>query len=233
MDPQELLRHWQQLRYQRDQQAGVEAEKEQHERCWLRMRQTWEGGYRIEGQLDAEGGTTLKTAIQSLLGPRRKDDERTPDQRRAYALVGLARRRLDAGDLPLQGGERPHLTLVADVSTLRLEPGSPLAELDWGPLVTGETARRIACDASVTPVLVDSDGRILHVGRRKRKLSTPRRRALNLQDRQCTAPGGTMPAEQCEPHHWEHWIDGGSDELSNLNLFCRYHHGLLHPENAR
>jgi hypothetical protein len=233
MDPRELLRHWFQLRYQGDQAAGVEAEREQHERRWLRLTETWAGDYRIEGRLDSVGGATLKTAIQGLLGPRRKDDERAPEQRVADAVVELARSRLDAGDLPRQGGERPHLTLIAELSTLRLEPGSPLAQLDWGPLVTGETARRIACDASVTPVLEDSNRDILHVGRRSRTLRTPLRRALHLRDRHCKGPGCTMPALQCEPHHRVHWIDGGPDELANLTLYCRFHHGQLHPENAR
>jgi hypothetical protein len=101
----------------------------------------------------------------------------------------MARYRLDAGDLPEQGGEKPHLMVVAELSTLRLEPGSKLAELDWGPLVTGETARRIGCDASVTPVLVGADGEILHVGRRSRTVPAPTRRALNLRDRHCRWAG--------------------------------------------
>ena len=47
---------------------------------------------------------------------------------------------------------------ISELSTLRLEPGSRLAQMDWGPLVTGESARRIACDAAITQVIVDSNG---------------------------------------------------------------------------
>src|SRR5215469_3797561 len=61
MDPQELLRHWQGLRYQADQEAGLEAEEEQRRRRWLSLTETWGGSYRLEGELDAEGGVTLKT----------------------------------------------------------------------------------------------------------------------------------------------------------------------------
>src|SRR2546430_2423140 len=85
--------------------------------------------------------------------------------------------------------------LKADLATLRLEPGSPLAELDWGQLVTGETARRIACDAQLTPVLTDSRGNVLHVGRSRRFPTVRQRKALNLRDRHCQAPGCTLPAE--------------------------------------
>src|SRR5215470_1881535 len=190
MDTFNLEQHWQQMRYQADQEAALEAEEERRRQRWLSLRQISTGNYRIEGVLDAEGGATLKTAIRGLLGPRpANDDERTPAQRRADAMVELARRVLDAGDLPEQGGEKPHLLLTAELSTLRLEPGSRLAQLDWGPLVTGETARCLADDASITPMLVDDRGEILHVGRSSRSVPRQLRKALNLRDRHCVSPG--------------------------------------------
>src|SRR4030081_782898 len=95
---------------------------------------------------------------------------------------------------------------LADLATLRLEPGSRMAEMDWGHLVTGETARRIVCDAAVTPVLVGDDGEILHVGRTTRTVPAATRRALNLRDRHCQGEEGTcpVPAEECTPHHIVH-----------------------------
>jgi len=108
-----------------------------------------------------------------------------------------------------------------------------MAQLDWGPLVTGQTARRIAEDASITPVLVDGDGQVLHVGRRSRAVPASVRRALNLRDQRCQGPGCTMPPDLCTPHHKHHWIDGGDHVLPNLELACDYHHGQRHPENAR
>ena len=112
-DPFELEQHWQQLRYRADQEAAEEAEEERRKRAWLSLRQTWWGNYRIEGELDPENGAKLKTALQAIMGRKAKDDERTPMERRAAALGELAGRRLDAGDLPERGGEKPHLMLVA------------------------------------------------------------------------------------------------------------------------
>ena len=234
-DPRELNDYWKQVRYRADQEAGLEAEEEQRRQRWLNLRQTWSGRYVIEGELDAESGATLRTALSGLMGRRSSDDERSPEQRRADALVELARRRLDAGDLPERGGERPHLTVVAELSTLRLEPGSKLADLDWGALVTGETARRIGCDCSITPVVVDEDGEILHVGRRTRSVPAPTRRALNLRDRHCQGPGCEVLPPECTPHHIVHWADGGSDELPNLRLYCslcRRRHNLHYADLA-
>jgi hypothetical protein len=234
LDADELHRHWVQMRYQADQGAGLEAEEEQRRRRWLRLTETRWGSFRLEGELDAEGGVTLRTALRRLMGRRPAGDERTPEQRRADAIAELARRQLDSGELPERGGERPHLLLIADEATMRREPGSRMAQLDWkGPLVTGETARRIACDASVTRVTVGPDGEVLRVGRRSRTIPAPTRRALNLRDRHCQGPGCEMPADLCTPHHRVHRADGGSDELDNLELRCDHCHGLLHPENAR
>jgi hypothetical protein len=219
MDPRELERHWRQMRHQADQAAAEAAEEEQRRQSWLSLRQTWWDTYRIEGELDAETGATLATALRAIMGRKAKDDERTPMQRRAAAIGELARRRLDAGDLPERGGEKPHLMLVADLATLRLEPGSRMARLDWGPLVTGQTARRIAEDASVTPVLVDGDGKVQHVGRRSRAVPASVRRALNLRDQHCQAPGCTMPAELCSPHYAERLVmPSGCGRTCSFNL---------------
>src|SRR5215467_9937416 len=232
MDAYALERHWQQLRYRADQAAGEAAEEEERRRSWLSLRQHSTGSYRVEGVLDAVCGASLHTALRAIMGRKAKDDERTPEQRRAAARGELARRCLDAGDLPERGGERPHLSLVAQLGTLRLEPGSPVARLDWGPLVTGRTARLIAEDASVAPVLVDG-GEIVHAGRRSRVVPAPVRRALNLRDGGCRAPGCTMPPDLCSPHHKKHWVDGGEHRLPNLDLRCDAHHARLHPENER
>src|SRR5215470_8344571 len=234
MDHFNLNRHWQQLRYQADQEAAVFAEEEQRRRRWVNFWQTDEGSFRIEGELDPENGVALKAAMRALIGRPSRADERSPAERRCDALGELSRRLMSAGALPELGGEKPHVLLVASVETLRLEPGSPMAELDWGPLVTGKTARRIAEDADLTPVLVNGGGDILHVGRRTRTVPTRVRKALNLRDRHCQAPGCEVEAERCEAHHLRYVADGGRSVLPNLRLYCPVHHHVgQHPENAR
>src|SRR5262249_60992172 len=109
----------------------------------------------IEGHLDAEAGTALRTAIDSVLGPRARDDERPPALRRAHAFNELVRRCLDAGELPVRGGQRPHIVVYASLETLRGDPGAPAAELAWGWPISGQAARRLACGGDVTPLLVD------------------------------------------------------------------------------
>ena len=57
MDPLNLDRRWQQMRYQADQEAGLEAEEERRRQRWLSLSQIPTGNYRIEGVLDAEPGS--------------------------------------------------------------------------------------------------------------------------------------------------------------------------------
>src|SRR6266852_4467328 len=117
-----------------------------HDRRFLHMSQTLDGVYRIDGWLDAEGGTVLNTALNSVMGPRLAGDDRSAIERRADAAVELARRQLDGGQLPEVGGQKPHLAVSVDMATLSKEPGSMAAELEWSQPIPAETARRLACD---------------------------------------------------------------------------------------
>jgi hypothetical protein len=177
-----------------------------------------DGLYYIDGVLDTEGGALLRTALDAVMGPSAREDERTPAQRRADALTDLARRQLDSGELPVVGGQRPHLTLTADVATLARLPGSRAADMDWGMPVPAETLRRIACDAAVTCVLVSPAGDPLSVGRTRRTFTPAQRKALALRDGGCVLCG--RPATWCSRHHVRHWIDGGETSVANGALLC-------------
>src|SRR5256886_15990700 len=112
------------------------------------------------------------------MGPPAKDDDRTPAQRRADALTDLARRQLDGGELPVVGGQRPHITLTADVATLARLPGARAADLDWGQPVPSETLRRLAGDAEATCLLGSPEGDPLSAGRTKRTVTPAQRKGL-------------------------------------------------------
>ena len=136
-------------------------------------------------------------------------------------------------ELPRAGGQRPHLTLFADLQTLQQQPGSRAAELDWGQPVPGETARRLACDAALTPILVDERGEPLSVGRTTRVIPPWLRRALVARDRTCRWPGCDRPACWTDGHHLRHWVDDGETKLANTALVCRRHHVRLHEGGYR
>jgi Domain of unknown function (DUF222) len=108
----------------------------------------------IDGLLDPEAGETLLAALEPLARPTAADDERSGSQRRADALTELARRALEGGRLPNSGGVRPQLSVTVDLASLLGQPDTPGGDGAWtGPLPT-ETVRRLACDATLTRVLV-------------------------------------------------------------------------------
>ncbi|MDP9695281.1 UNVERIFIED_ORG: hypothetical protein J2X79_002858 [Arthrobacter globiformis] len=98
-----------------------------------------------------------------------------------------------------------------------------------GP-VTASTIRKIACDADIIPVLLDSEGRILDIGRTTRIFPPHIRKALNARDQGCAFPNCTIPASWCEAHHITYWSRGGPTSTDNGVLLCTHHHHLIHKE---
>jgi HNH endonuclease len=92
--------------------------------------------------------------------------------------------------------------------------------------LAAETARRLACDAAIVP-LIERGGKPLSVGRRTRAVPAALRRALASRDRGCRFPGCTNRCS-VDAHHVRHWAHGGPTSLDNLVQVCRYHHRLLH-----
>jgi HNH endonuclease len=50
------------------------------------------------------------------------------------------------------------------------------------------------------------------------------RRAVILRDQHCGAPGCTVPPAGCQIHHLIPRSQGGPTSLSNLGLYCTFHH---------
>jgi len=182
---------------------------------------------RLDGDLDPESGAVVITALGSLADPAALDsqDGRGPAQRRADALVEICRRHLDTSDRPRVGGEKPHLTITVSVDQLAARG---LADLDTGPIPL-ETVRRLACDATLIPILT-RDGQPLTAGRRSRVIPPAVRRLLYQRDQHCTHPGCQVPARWCDAHHITHWAHGGQTDAANLHLLCRRHHRMAHHQ---
>jgi hypothetical protein len=237
LDPRALgkvIAHW---RHAVDAEAFVAAETEAHERRRFDISETFDGMTALDEQLYGVDGAMVRTAIDAYDKPL-LDDRRTPTQRRADALVELARQALDRGDLPTSGGERPHLDVLLTLETLEGRVGADGAELQWGGVISGEAARRLACDCGVSRIITDGKSEPLDVGRRMRTPSAALRRAVIARDRHCVEEGCDRPPGWCEVHHKKHWVDGGTTRLEDLELRCRVHHydeheGQWKPERAR
>jgi hypothetical protein len=99
-------------------------------------------------------------------------------------------------------------------------------EVEDGPPIVPETARRLACDASVAQI-TEHDGKPLSVGRKTRTIPSALRRALQARDHGCRFPSCTNH-RFVDGHHIRHWARGGETSVENLVLLCRRHHRLVH-----
>jgi hypothetical protein len=193
----------------------------------LHISQMQDGMYAVDGVLDPVSGAAFKTAAESLakrLGP---DDERSHRQRMADAAGELAHHAMDKGTLPRRHSVRPHINLTTTMEGLKNELGAPPADLELSMPISTRTLQRIACDCTMSRVLL-ADSMVIDVGRATRTVSAPTMRALRVRDKGCRFPGCDRQVDWTNPHHIIAWSRGGPGNLPNLTLVCYYHHRLVH-----
>jgi hypothetical protein len=175
-------------------------------------------------------------AAREVLWERRRAEQRSAEPVRpgaeavrpsnSEALVALAELALTQPDGDRSGGERYQVVVHVDAETLAADAHGRCSLGDGQPLAA-ETARRLACDASVVELREREDGSVLSLGRKRRTVSPALRRALAARDRGCRFPGCDR-TRFVDAHHVEHWARGGETSLENLVLLCRRHHRLVH-----
>jgi hypothetical protein len=151
--------------------------------------------------------------------------------RRADALALMAESFVGHEVLEAPGSDRHQIVVHVAAETLR-ERTSGCCEIEQGPSIAAETARRFACDASVFALFEGDDGEPLNLGRKTRTVSAPLRRLLNARDKGCRFPG-CANSRYIDCHHIKHWANGGETKPSNLLSLCRFHHRAVHEGGIR
>jgi hypothetical protein len=200
--------------------------QEQHGERYLNYWWEADGSLTIRGQLASEDGALFVRAMEAshdrLFGRGSAEPRALPRPRRhtnADALVGLAdfalassasapRGKASRTAAPRRtGGDRYQVVLHVDADSSVLADGSAVAP---------ETARRLACDAS-----------IVREGRKSRSIPPFIRRILKARDASCRFPG-CENRRFLDAHHIHHWATGGETRLDNLIHLCPRHHRLVH-----
>lgn len=167
------------------------------------------------------------SAAADKVGP---EDERTLRQRHHDALdelldLGLA----DSGEATPDASPTALVTVTIDADALMqlVIMHDAVADLGTGARISAEHVRRIACDASILPVVLGGDRQILDVGRARRAFSRACRHAALIRDRRhCAFPRCRKPPRRF--HHIVHWAHGGPSDLENCAPLCEFHHWLVH-----
>ncbi len=223
-----------------------DAEELSREACQQRNRAVTyryddDGSIIITARLPAEAGALVMKALDLVVQelPFLAEDVHPgmPRQvipireRRADALARVAESFLAHEVMEAKGTDRHQIVVHVAAETLR-DRTAGCCELEHGPSMAAETARRLACDASVIALIENDDGEPLNVGRKTRTISAPLRRVLNARDKGCRFPG-CCNSRYIDAHHVVHWANGGETKPSNLISLCRFHHHAVHEGGIR
>ncbi len=184
----------------------------------------------LEAELPAADGAVVQNALERLaekipVMPEEGHDCHA-EARRADALVALASTSVAEDQDP------DRATVVVHVREGGFGEDGGSAELEDGPVIHEQTAKRQLCSGRLQWLLEDEAGDIVKVGRLHRDPPRWMMRALRHRDRECRFPGcGARRFVQA--HHIRHWDQGGPTELGNLVLVCFFHHKLVHEYGWR
>jgi len=224
------LAYWAQLA---DPDCSERSAERQHDDRRLHLSKTFDGAWRLDGRFDAINGEIIANALQRIdkelfeadwaeakqrvgEGVCAGDLARSPAQRRADALVAMARR---AQAMP--AGYRlpePLFSVLVDYNTF-----GRTCELADGTVVAPGSLTRWLGEGWVERVVFDGPDRIKNVGVRRRIFSGATRRSIELRDRTCFHPTCDVPAEQCEIDHVRPWSEGGLTTEDNGRVACGFH----------
>ena len=224
--------------YRRCQEAEeLSRERRQQQSRKVTFRYDDDGSLILMCRLPAEAGASVMKALDVAVEglpvyadvPAGTSKQVVPySQRRADALACIAESFLAHDVLESPGADRQQIVVHVAAETLR-SGSAGCCGIEHGPSIPAETARRVACDASVIALVEDEDGEPLNVGRKTRIVSAPLRRLLTARDKGCCFPG-CANARYIDMHHIKHWANGGETKPSNLVSLCRFHHRAVHEE---
>jgi Domain of unknown function (DUF222) len=182
----------------------------------------------VNAYMPADGCAIVMTTIDAWAVKRGPDDHRTPDQRRADALVDICLNALHDPRVPKAHGRRPNINVTVCHTTLLGLDDQP-AELEgYGP-ISAAYARELAADPSGTwrRILTDDAGTLLDYGTTVYKPPQALADHVIARDQYCVHPGCGRTARRC---HLDHRVPFplGPTNADNLEPLCAHHHQLKH-----
>ncbi len=182
----------------------------------------------VTAQLPPESYVETKACLESRARELPSDGETAWDQRLCDAFLQTIRSSGNGAGTYVVVAHVPLRALVDEAGQTTDLAG----DLERGELISSETVRRIACDATITIAVDDDDGHTMYEGRTRRDPTGAQRREVWRRDRHCRFPGCTN-ATFAHVHHMVPWVPDGLTDLPNLVLLCEHHHRRLHSKQWR
>jgi hypothetical protein len=236
--------------------AGIPArENALHAKRYLKFSKQPDGSTSFHGLLDPESAAIVVPTFEAATSPRRGGprfvnpdaaqraddivrDQRTTDQLTLDVFVELIRIGAHVDNGRLLGDRKPAVRILltqADLEAPRTADGNrPGAAYFEGQTdaVSVATAERYICSTGAVPIMFDTDGRALNLGREQRLFTQKQRIAMAARDGGCILCG--RPPSWCEAHHIDHWeAHHGRTDIDDGVLLCRFCHLNVHNNTWR
>jgi hypothetical protein len=214
--------------YRRAEEQELSRERQQQMNRGVRYCWDDDGSLVLKVRLPAAVGALVLKALEAAVPETPPDEVERPtwSHKRADAMAVIFESFMAHGAEAMSGGERHQVVVHVSAETLSAG-GGDRCEIEDGPAIATETARRLTCDASVIAIVENEKGEPLSVGRKTRSIPPAIQRALNSRDKGCRFPGCTHK-KYTDAHHIKHWARGGETKMSNLVTLCRFHHRKVH-----
>ncbi len=175
---------------------------------------------RLEAELYEADRATARRELgrEPLLG----ELLRTSGQRRADALVAMARRSAGSEE---GASPAPLLTVLVDYETLH----GRICEVASGTAVSPGSLVPYLDRALIERAVFRPGGRV-EVAMRSRLFSGATRRAIELRDQRCVHPFCDRPAASCQVDHIVPFDAGGLTFQENGRLLCPFHNRLAYRQ---
>lgn len=97
--------------------------------------------------------------------------------------------------------------------------------------ISAATARRLAAEAQIIPMVLGGDSQVLDLGTSQRLFSTAQKIAMGERFGGCAWRNCQLPPSHTEAHHVVWWGHSGPSDLRNGILLCSKHHHEVHRNN--
>jgi hypothetical protein len=236
--------------------AGIPArENALHAKRYLKFRTQPDGSTSFHGLLDPESAAIVVPTFDAATSPRRGGprfvnpdavsraedivrDERTTDQLSLDVFVELIRIGAQVDDGELLGDRKPAVRILVTQTDLDAQPDADGTRVGAAyfegqhDAVSIATAERYICSSGAVPIMFDTDGRALNLGREQRLFTQKQRTAMAARDGGCILCG--RPPSWCEAHHINHWdAHNARTDIDDGVLLCRFCHLKLHNNTWR
>ncbi len=217
-------------------QDGSEPRDEVRQRLRsVRLQTRHNGMVSLHWDMPPETAGLVKASIDAIVGRDRHkareeklEEERTLEQHRSDAATEIFRHAATCGH---SGGDLPSITMVVRMTVESLMTGRGAAEVDGvGETISAATARTLAVDAKIVPIVLGGDSEVLDYGKGRRLFSRAQHIALVERYGGCAWGACSSPPAYTEAHHIDWWSKNPNTDLANGIPLCSFHHHRIHND---